>query len=60
MEDCERIQRASKRNFLLGQQNGEIKKKVFKMGKLQTGAFIVDFEGPVTFVIGFSIALATC
>ncbi|CAD8202666.1 unnamed protein product [Paramecium pentaurelia] len=60
MQDSERMQKASKRNFLLGLHCNEEKKQVLKMGKIQTGVFIVDFKEPINFVIAFSVALATC
>ncbi|CAD8123901.1 unnamed protein product [Paramecium sonneborni] len=60
-EDSDRIQKASKINFLLGLHNNKIKKKleILKIGKIQTGVFIVDFKEPINLVITFNVALAT-
>ncbi|CAD8122824.1 unnamed protein product [Paramecium sonneborni] len=62
MSDSDRMQKASKRNFLLGLHNNknEEKLQILKMGKIQTGVFIVDFKEPISLVIAFSVALATC
>lgn len=55
MVDATRIKKPSKRNFLLGRREDIM----LKMGKLDTGAFVVDFKEPFSLLFAFAVALST-